>query len=594
MSGQSEKLLAGAANQLFESSRSLEYVADKLESVVETMGSAMDRLVDVLDKMGKGGKGSSGPGGNDGGLGGIAGKLGKLGGTLKDLGENGEKIRDGFKALTEGIKHLSMSLKLYSKVPQDSVDDLIKFLKSVSERFAEIDIKKIKEGGEAIDIMAKGIAILGVSLALSSIVYAVAAVGSLIIIPMLALYAFTFYQIGKAGKEIKAGAEGILEMGLALASFALGLFVVKQLSGGDWGEYAEGTMIAILGISAFAGVFYFIGKFASEVKQGAESLILAGLSIASIALGIWVFQKLEIGVGSVLVAGLAVAVMGLAFGLAGGLAGEIALGSLAFLVVSIALWALAKGIKGFADIKQEEIGVALESVVAVGLAFAGAGALSLFIGLGSATMIAAGFALTSIAKGLTAFKSVKFTDEDSDKIYKTLGSLSAAFALAGGTEGTSSFLGITVGANNVERGIESVLDSGKALENISKGLLAFQKLKLSPEENSKLWSSIAYVITGIASTFSVMGGDPGQRGGLLGLIGIEKPTATERGISSVMDAGDALKSITDGLQSFQKLKLSPTENKTLWDNIAYVIAGVSSAFSVMGGDPGQRGSNDIC
>ena len=629
MSGQSERLLAGAANQLFESSRSLESVAEKLESVVETMGSAMDRLIDMLDKNGKsgglGGVGGIGSGLKDAGqgLGEIAKALiplskglsmfGKTKGkkdfidfmgdlysiilkqktVLKDSGgsisEGYEDMSGGFRYLGEGITSLAKGLMWFMFVPQKAVDKTLDVMVKVSDTFSKIDSKKTAKGASAVSDVAKAIGMLGLTLALATPLFVIGAIGSILIIPMLALYAYTFSVIGESGKEIKKGAEGILEMGLALASFALGLFVVKQLAGGDWGEYAEGTMIAILGISAFAAVFYFVGKFAGEVKQGAESLILAGLSIASIAVGIWVFQKLEIGVGSVLVAGLAVAVMGLAFGLVGGLAGEIALGSLALIVSAITLWALAKGIQNFATIKQEDIGVALESVVAVGLAMAGAGALALFIGLGAATMIGASFALTSIAKGLTAFKSVKFTDEDSNKIYKTLGSLSAAFSLAGGTGGTSTFLGITVGANNVERGIESVLDSGKALENISKGLLAFQKLKLSPDENEKLWNSIAYVITGISSTFSVMGGDPGQRGGLLGLIGIEKPTATERGISSVMDAGDALKSITTGLQEFQKLKLSPQENKTLWDNIAYVIAGVSSAFSVMGGDPGDRG-----
>src|SRR5690606_33291877 len=77
---------------------------------------------------------------------------------------------------------------------------------------------------------------------------------------------------------------------------------------------------------------------------------------------------------------------------------------------------------------------------------------------------AAGLALSSVTSAIREWTTVDFTEEDGKRLMAAIGSISAAFAQAGGSEGTKgsvlSFLtGIDLSPNNVERGIDSVMNA---------------------------------------------------------------------------------------------------------------------------------------
>ncbi len=649
-----EQALLAAAASLMDSARSLEHFAEKMESISEQQASVLDRLSDKLDNIGKGGKGSGGKS-EDTALGGIANKFKSLTSSLSDLADAGPKLKEGFSALTNGLKELNISLKIFSQIPQESVDNLIKFLKNISDKFEDINTKKIKEGGEGISAMASGIAMFGIVLLLSTPVYAVAAVGSLVIIPLIAGYAYLFSQLGEKEivERVDAGSGALLHMGLGLVSFALGLFAVKQLSGGDWGEFAKGSLIVAAGAAVFSGLFYLlggkeyservengskalvftgvalaslalgiwsfqalnvdagsvliaglsvlvvgaafgiIGSFEKNIEKGAEGLFFSGVALASLALGIWSFQALDIQAGTVMVAGLAVGVLGVLFGIAGKFAGEIALGALAFLGVSLAVIALGYGFEMFRknDVTLEDIGIVSGSLTALGLVMAGAGAISWLIIPGAAALLLSGAALVSIGKGLKAFDEVDFDTEDADKMSYVISSLAASFSLAGGKEGMSSFLGISVGKNAVERGISSVLDAGEALTSIASGLVAFRNLKLGPNDAMDLWGtpenpgSIAMTVGGISAAFGEIGGKNRGAKGVLGWLGVER-NAVEEGINSVLKVSKALMDIAKGITEFRKLKLGKNEASDLFGengSIRTVLEGINIAFSAIGG-----------
>jgi len=662
MAASGDKALLAAASMLMDSARSMEYVSEKLESIAEQQAAVLDRLSDKLDKMG--GKAGGAAGGEDKALGGLTKGFKGLTDSLKSLGESGGAIGAGFKALNSGLKDLSTALKVYAKIPKDSVENLTKFLKDVSGEFAELDSKAIKEGSQSVELMGKSLAFFGVVLLLSSPVYAIAAVGSMIIIPMVAGYAYLFAKLGdkEVVERVDAGANSMLNMAIGLASFALGLFAVKQLAGGDWGEFAKGALIVAVGAFAFSGLFYMlggkeyaervengskalaftgvalaslalgiwafqalqvgapailmaglavgvvglafgiIGMFDDTIEKGATGLILSGVALASLALGIWVFQKMEISAGDVGIAALAVGLLGILFGVAGMVAGEIALGALAFLGVAIAVIAVGYGMKMFKEnkIELEDIGMVSGALVALGLVMAGAGVMSFFIIPGAAALILSGFALVSIAKGLTAFRDVDFAEDDADKMTYVISSLAASFSLAGGKEGMSSFLGISVGKNAVERGISSVMDAGDALASIAKGLVAFRALKLGKDEAVDLWGdgtlenpgSIGLVISGISAQFGAIGAKASVKSvGLLGLLGYQR-NDVETGISAVMKTGEALSSIAKGVKAFMK-DTAGIDVQQFYYSISMVVGAISKAFAEVGGASNSRASGGI-
>lgn len=359
---------------LFESARSLENVSERLESVVETQAAATDRLIDAIDKMGGGGTG---------------------GGKSKKT--------DAFKTLGKDVADIVKALERYDKV-KDAGAKFIDFLKE----FDKVNFKKIDEGGQALKSMASGLATFGLALVASAAVFAIAAIGSIIVVPMIAGYAYLFYQLGQASKEIDAGAKALAWMGLGLVSFGLGLFAVKELAGGDWGEFAKGSLIMLAGIGAFSLAFYFVGKFAKEIEEGAKALAWSGLALLSLAVGIAAFQLFKVDMGEVLVASAAIALTGLAFGLIGIASSYIESGAVALFFAGVSLAVLALGLAAFRllGMSMEDTLAAVGVVTAVGLAFAGVGFVAPFILFGAASLLVAGVAMIALAGGLAVMNAM--------------------------------------------------------------------------------------------------------------------------------------------------------------------------------------------
>lgn len=656
-----DALMAAAAKSMADSARNLEDIANSFEESMNRQNSLLESLVDKLDKIAKnGGKAAGGGGEKKGAMGalkGFAGDFKTLTGSLTDLASAGPKLKEGFKALTNGLQALNLSLKVFAAVDKGSVNLLTNFLTDLSEKFEQMNLRRIQKGADAIDAVAGSIMRLGLTLVASTLLYAIGAVGSLVIIPLIAGYSMLFYEIGDKDvvKQIDAGARAMLMMGAGLLSFGLGLFAVKELAGGNWKEFAMGALIVGAGAGLFSLLFYEIGKdafakrieagslammtmgiglaslalgifafqalavdmgsilvtgaailivgvamglagvFSKEIEEGSIALIASGLGIASLAFGIWSMQALGVDLKSVLVTGAAVLIVGAAMGLAGIFALEIALGGLAFIVSGIALYALSKGIMSFKDIEQEDIGVAAESIVGIGLAMAGAGLVSPLIFFGAASVLVAGAALSTISKGLEEFKKVKFEEEDRDKIGLVIGGLSSAFSLAGGAGselgGVMGFLGIE-GPNAVKRGIESVMGAGKALKDIANGLADFDKFtnKLDIEV---VKNNIVSVLTAVSDAFGKIGaGKQVAEGGILGTLFGAKQTEVAEGINAVHGMGKEITDLAEGVKNFATMtfkdvdgkmtKLTPDDLTNAAMNIASVLNIVSTAFGTIG------------
>ena len=299
--------------------------------------------------------------------------------------------------------------------------------------------------------------------------------------------------------------------------------------------------------------------------------------------------------------GLSVIVLSYAFKIAGKGAKNIALGALAFLVVGVALIAIAFGVATFAEAIKgidspweflAQVGV---TIVGLGLAMAaaGAGPVPLMIAAGSAAMLLAGAAIVVIAEGLLTMSAVF-----EGSAWKKMIAPSGETGFFGGeisnleklmTAVGYSFMWDPIRAASIGIGAAAMLVAGNALVIIGKGIQKFQGLDINydtfPVQMDKLLNTLA-------DSFSKIGKEHGGAG-LFGLGG----GAVYQGIQSVMGMGNALSSIAYGMSKMAKLQF-PTYNPdgsvkeiitldgaamtAITTNVAMMVETLSGAFANIG------------
>jgi len=218
---------------------------------------------------------------------------------------------------------------------------------------------------------------------------------------------------------------------------------------------------------------------------------------------------------------------------------------------------------------------------------------------------AAGLALQELSKGLTKFKAIDFTQEDSEDLAVALGSVSGAFAQAGGEPASPGGLfgavfGNTFSPNATERGIDSVMDSGKALSSVVDGLAAFLDLRKKYKLDAKAFEEDGFLNVAITDTlgflskaFATIGGMEVQDG--WGPFSWDE-NLVEKGIDAVRGSGNALTDITTGLKSFLDLQIEYGLTSESFASDGYLATAVkdtlgfvSKAFATIGGMEVQDG-----
>ena len=348
---------------------------------------------------------------------------------------------------------------------------------------------------------------------------------------------------------------GIIVLGGALA-LALPLYTIGIVA----------LPLVALTLLAIGGVFYLLDKMGVDksMKDVATAYMFVGLSIVAIGLSILAFDyfmsKVEDPFNTLLIIGGVILGLGLAFFIAGKMAGSILQGALVMTLSALPLILLGVGVKMFADsIKgvdspwefMAQIGV---FVIGLGAAMALAGVAAPLILPGAAAMGVAGLALMSIAKGASLM----------GEFFKT-GGLSAMLKDSG--EVTESILGfgggrkmskleyfmLTVARSftlypnqiaSMYAAAPALIMSGAALTSIAKGVSSFQKLSIDYDTLPK---NIASLLTSVSKPFAAIGKT--YKGGFL--FG---STPVELGVKAVGGMGNALTDIAGGVQSMANLK----------------------------------------
>lgn len=460
---------------------------------------------------------------------------------------------------------------------------ILRGTKKWMDEFAEDDWKTLR-------VMGSGILMFGIGLAAYAIV-GIAALGGAILFSMTigilsgALTILNNTVKKKSGKALQAMSIGIFMFGLALSVYL------------------------VVGIPAILGALLFaltvrILKSSMEMLTGPKillgmaSLALLGIALVGFALAIHLFDKYATsdGMVKVLLALPLILITGLVFGILGKFWSHIALGALVVTLMSISLVVLGYGLKEFkkSDFNMEDLGMlaAVIGTIAVEFALIGIPVVAGLIALGSLSLILAGTAIIVLSKGLQAFKRIDFDETDSKNLHYALSAIRSAFT--GGNEGgiLSKLGGAFSGAiDGVAMGVAATgyALAGIALESLAAGLTAFKYVQFTEEDSTEL----QLMLESITGAFAIAGG-AGSGQGLLGFVGIS-PNATEKGIKSLMDAGDALDSIVDGLKAFKSLDslglgsdaFDPNvEGSVLW-NIKAVVGVLHEVFAAIGAGNGE-------
>ncbi len=486
--------------------------------------------------------------------------------------------------------------------------------------------KRINKGSKTLDRMGDAIKSFGIGLAL----FAVSTMFILLVPQVLIGMVASLILIGgavallggkKMSKRIRKGSLSLLIMGVALIPFSLG---VLAFSFATKGATFMDVLIQGATILAIGGATALVGKMGiSNILQGALALVVNGLGLLVFSLGYTPFAEATKGMtlGDIGVQSLALLAVGGIMALAGlavaASAGTVLLGPALYAAAGLALLELAPGLKAMKDVSFKEadakdLSFTLGAVAAafsgvdpeagfmknvgnvfsrIGQSIGGGGAAAMYIG--------AGKALQSLSIGLTKFKAINFTQEDSEDLAIALGSVSGAFAQAGGEPASPGGLfgavfGNTFSPNATERGIDSVMDSGKALSSVVEGLAAFLDLRKKYKLDAKAFEEDGFLNVAITDTlgflskaFATIGGMEVQDG--WGPFSWDE-NLVEKGIDAVRGSGNALTDITTGLKSFLDLQIeygltseSFADGGYLQVAVKDTLGFVSKAFATIGG-----------
>jgi hypothetical protein len=393
------------------------------------------------------------------------------------------------------------------------------------------------EAMNAVNTLGKGALIFAGTMALVAFIAPLVLVGA-------AAFSLSVLMVGLAlkvlGKDSKKAGKGLIWMGLGVLAFSASLALSAMILQGDINDYLKVGLL--LGGTAF--VFYFIGRGYKQIGYGA-------LVVAAMGLGLLIFN----------------------------------FGYIPFMETA-------------QKVTLEDAGRQAAILTGIATVFGLAGFAAGFILAGAGAFAAAGISLVVLTYGLTKFKALKWKEEDSLGLTTVLTGIKLAFLGSDEKEeGLYAKLGgVVTGALDAVRMTEAAFAftaAGLSLIFLSKGLSRFKALKWTETDSITLTTTLG----GITAAFASAGGNPSNPGGVFGLVfgTTFEPNAVERGIDSVMDAGNALTGIAKGLMSFQNLINNgvvfgtPDSNGnyaigTLGYAVSHTLGFIRTAFAAVGNE----------
>jgi hypothetical protein len=504
-----------------------------------------------------------------------------------------------------GATKTATGMLLWSLVPKKAVTKFTDFVTQTFEVLAKQKPEDVKKGIDNLDLIGGAILKFAKALALSALLIIPGMIAIPFLLTSIALVGGAMALLGMLSKPINKGSRALDAMGDAIKAFGIGLAL-----------FAVATLFIIMVPSILIGMvasLVLIGgavallggeKMSKRIRRGSLGLVLVGVALVPFALGVAFFAMATkaIGFKDVLIQGATILAIGGAAALVGKFGiGNILMGATALAVNGLGLMVFSLGYTPFAKateglglgdiLKQSALLVAIGAVMGIaGVAVAATAGAAL---LGPVLFAAAGGALLLLAPGLQAMKDLEYTESDATNLATTLGAVAMAFAGVDPEAGFFANVGNVfsrIGQSAVGGGAaEMYIGAGVALQELSKGLAAFKAVEFTEDDSKEL----ALALGSVNAAFAQAGGEPASPGGLLGAFfgNTFSPNAVERGVDSVMNAGNALTGIAKGLTEFQKLVNSkikfgdPDDPKegTLAYAVINTVGFVQKAFAAIGG-----------
>jgi len=439
-------------------------------------------------------------------------------------------------------------------------------------------VADIALGSLAVIAMGIGLTLFSIGLLVYSAAVKVSDIGTLLMGSVVLLsYGLVFTLIG-AGVLSLAGAATAIVMGLGLIAFGIGLTVFSlALKTNDIATLLLGAAVLIAYGIAFA--------IASIGIIGAPSVILMGIGLLLFAPGLLALSGVMSvsDIGQLLLGAVVIIGMGVAFSIVGLLSPLIILGSISAIMMGVSLPIFTLGLASMSLLPELDIMNILKiglAMVAFGIGYSIIGLLSPLIILGSVAITGMSISLPLFVASLSSLKMLN------DVEWSSIGKL--ALLMAGLSMGYSA---IGLATPFIIGGIFAVTGMALSLKTLTYGLQEALKLDWAkfPIDD------IANVLLKLTTAFALVGSD-GKTGfsgfltGIMNAVGIG-PNNVKRGVETVLHAGKALTSISQGLLDFNEkmkvLDLTVDQNGlaksgSFLEKMGRSITAVSEAFGAMG------------
>lgn len=467
-----------------------------------------------------------------------------VGGNKKSdkLGKGGEAL----KILGAGTFTLSKGLLAFTLVPEKTVELFERFLVVSLSALEKTDVKKVEKGTEALVLMGTNLLDFAKNMAKAALLLIPAALGIPLIYATTLTLVPIFVLLGKTSRLIRRGARSLRRMGRGLRVFGVGLaaFALSTLF-----ILAVPALIPamVITIVALGGAVALLGSrlFSRAIRKGSLNLALMGVGLAVFGVSYGIFASAfpaEVTMADVLVQVAVIGLIGAAVVVLGFVFSQVLLGSLglaaiggALIVFNLGFVKFAKATKGLKLIDAAVMGAA---ILAVAAATAVVGMALPMVALGAVGLGIMGLGLALFNIGYVTFAAATrgLTFDDVAKQLIILGGIGTVMALSGVALGFTAGLGflgpLFFGA------------AGVALEELSEGLIAFNKVKMDDTKADALEETLKIVAAAFSGTAD-SNGPLSFFKGLLGRVGQSGAGAAAAGMYTI--AGDALTSLARGL-----------------------------------------------
>ena len=527
-----------------------------------------------------------------------------------------------------GLMIFSLTLKLLDKGAEKKIASLIIALGLAFAAAGALSVP-ILLGAVAMLTVGASLIVLGIGLIILSLALKLLKPEEQERIPMLIIsLGLSFAAAGALSVPIILGSVAMITVGVSIIILGIGLMVLslalKVLKPEEQERIPD--LLVTLGTR-----FSLLGVLSVPILLGSVAVITIGAAILTLSIGLLAIggamkvfkQEEQDRLGPLLIS------MAESFALVGLLSIPMLLGAAATITAGAALMAIMPGLLIFKKVgwKEGDAELLSDAIMSVRNGFLGIskddGVFTIIKKVAASTAasaallviapgyIAAGIAMQSLAKGLTKVKELNWKEENDEALFKMLSTVSAAFAQvakAGTVTKNASFGGLfgkLLGGFSIEKsavaeGIDSVKGAGKAIKDISEGLVEFtkwyeknRKLLDMKSGNSPFFDALKTTITSISEAFAIVGGDENYSDPE-GIFAVFKPkeSKVQKGIKAVEGVGTTLKDISEGLIKFtewfnnNKKKISMDDpNSEFFVALKTTLTSVSGAFAAIGGDP---------